>query len=166
MTTCYHKLLKLKKRKRFSDGCCRCLCLLFFSHKSLPAPQDKVYLQQSPAVELPDNSTGMVYVSPASHPYGLTQATRCVSIKKEKKTVTQMLPSSILLPPSLGIPLFHVTPAVVRHASYCGESDNVMLCETYSAYQRFSAVQTVAHWHLFFFSILLQEPRADPGSVI
>lgn len=47
-------------------------------------------------------------------------------------------------------PLFQVKLAVVWRASYCGERDNVMLCETYSAYQRFFAVLTVAQWHLFF----------------
>lgn len=45
--------------------------------------------------------------------------------------------------------------AVVRLACYCGESDNVLLCETYSAYQRFFAVLTVAQWHRLLLSLSL-----------
>lgn len=59
-------------------------------------------------------------------------------------------------------PLFRVKLAVVRHTFYWGESDNVMLCETYSAYQRFFAVLIVAHWHLFFFPYLFKILETDP----
>lgn len=145
-------------------------------HKSLPAPQDKVYLQQSPAVVTKaarqQYRTGSFfapcYTSIRFDAFKLEAAQRQVKTSTSCWMLLKRFHLPFWLPPCLenwNKPPLHVTLAVVWHISYCGESNNVTLCETYSAYQRFFAVQTIAHWHLFFYPYLW-ESRADPGSVI
>lgn len=169
---------KREKRSEVSQMASVSVYILFFPprHKSLPAPQDKVYLQQSPAVVTKaarqQYRTGSFfapcYTSIWFDAFKLEAAQRQVKTSTSCWMLLKRFHLPFWLPPCLenwNKPPLHVTLAVVWHISYCGESNNVTLCETYSAYQRFFAVQTIAHWHLFFYPYLW-ESRADPGSVI
>lgn len=76
------------KIKRSSDGCCCCLWV-FLCHKSLPAPQGTVYLQQSPAVvtKAARQQHRASLFFPASPSYGLKHSSWKQVKKKKTSTV-------------------------------------------------------------------------------
>lgn len=123
-------------------------CLWFSS----PAPQDKVYLQQSLAVvkkkkkrKAARQQLALSLPSPRCVTSILSDTSELEAFRGGKKhhlavdcdsdaSIFLLLLPRCLWPRAARV---HVRLAVVRHTCYCGESDNVMLFETYSAYQRF-----------------------------
>lgn len=118
-------------------------CLMFCLWFSLPAPQDKVYLQQSLAVvKKKEKKSCQTTVSSF---FTLSDTLELDAFRGEKKHHLAVDCNSdasiflLLLPRCLWLraACVHVGLAVVSRTCYCGESNNVMLFETYSAYQRF-----------------------------
>lgn len=126
---------------------CRSCCfyILFLNYDLLPSSPYKVYLQQSPAV------ASKVARQQCSHCLVFSCFTS-IGLPIWAGSSRKMFPPSFLTSRQSGDlnkPHLYVKLAVVWCLYYCGESDMIMLWETYSAYQRFFAVLTVAHWHHF-----------------